>query len=428
MSWLRDQFHTFIFPAFLASEKKSSEIGPPVDVKASPSAPDKLPTELRKLWTLCQDFKVEWSYDVRELNSWGGSSKYRESARIHHSILRATLDSAMCSMRAEGCNKLFLGGRDVWTFAVMCERRKIPYMFIPELSRHVTSKAEVRPFLESRGFTGHELFLDTGFAGSIPRNLAKWFEGIQFKFRLMSQHDKAPFHLKAASEPVGFLVDGDVSKGEPTKGIPVSDEVFGQKLTNQMKRPNQLFPNRKKARDEALETEYLAKFWKTGTFDNENKVVQYFSDKKSIQRAALLTSMLWRGIPYWKHMGEAQKPQTNFLNQAVVYSNNIIGQGGSGGANGSSMNTTGSILTMQGTVAGGTVYSFPSFTSSYTSSNVVGAAIPVPQLSQAVLTQDEAPELIGEVPEIFEKIAETDDPGQVDFEVPSNHEESAEGP
>lgn len=343
MSWLRDHFYKFVFPAFEAATKQTTEIGQPFDVKASKHAPERLPAELRKLWTLCQDHQIEWSYDVREVNYFGGSSKYRESAKLHQNVLRATLDSAMSALRGERCDRLFLGGRDVWTFAVLCEKRRIPYMFVPELSRSVAQDLKVKPFLEAKGFKGTELFLDTGFSGSIPRSLAAHFER-PFKFRLMSQSG------------------GSGPRGDRPK-----------------LRPNQLFPNRKLARDEALETEYLAKYWRAGTCIGAERIIfapdyekwryihpgpvyrykkegvhqsgygltdgtrweflattdiglapgfvewwltlpekpaewaptteigQFFSDKKTIQRAALLTSQLWRGIPYWKFKDERPK-------------------------------------------------------------------------------------------------------------------------
>ena len=361
MSWLRNHFNFFVYPAFMAAEKKSTEIGEPFHVEVSKHAPERLPTELKKLWTLCQEHEVKWTYDVREINHNSGSSKFRETARIHHGILRDTLDSAMASLRHERCERLFLGGRDVWTFVVLCEKRRIPYMFVPELSRSVVGMPQIKPFLLERGFTGRELFLDTGFAGSIPKNLMNHFPGSTFKFRLMSQSEQ--YIDVHESKGLTNMVDCDplTSGGKMRQGV---DRV--------RRRPNQLFPNRKTARNEALETEYLAKYWKTGMGEGiikevvghapdtlqkwkdhpdqgklrrysdaygrffaitdgehaekfmlpnvketpgfyewwqtlpegvrpeKGEIVQYFSDKATIQRAALLTSQLWRGIPYWK--------------------------------------------------------------------------------------------------------------------------------
>ena len=54
-NWLRNHFNSFVFPAFMAAEKKSTEIGSPFHIKPSEKAPEELPSELKKLWTLCQD-------------------------------------------------------------------------------------------------------------------------------------------------------------------------------------------------------------------------------------------------------------------------------------------------------------------------------------------------------------------------------------
>ncbi len=361
--WLRNHFHEFVFPAFMASEKLTSQIGQPFDVKISPKAPEELPTELKKLWTLCMETNTPWDFDVREINHYGGQSKYREQARIHHRLFVDTLKSATAAIRAEGCSRLFFGGRDVWSLAVLSARHRIPYLFVPELSRNVSTRPEVKPFLESLGFDGTELFLDTGFAGSIPRNMQKYWPERPFKFRLMSQND--------------VLVD----KSHFEDCDPLKDGKFRKEIVRYKRRPNQLFPNRAKAREEALSTEYLAKYWRAGTcgfdttihtgqvfdvfntwpsrknvrkfqkpgrapyyvciWDDElvievfiqealqvpglmewiamlpeeapkERVVQYFSDKRTIQRAGLLTSMLWRGIPYWKSAMAKEQPQKTY--------------------------------------------------------------------------------------------------------------------
>ena len=257
MSWLRDHFYRFVFPAFLASGKLSTELGEPKDVKPAKAAPTHLPAELQKLWTLCKGHEVPWSYDVRE-DSHSGTSKYRKTARVHATILRNTLRSSVVAMQAEKCSKLMLGGRDVWALVVLAARQEIPYLFIPELSRYVAKDPVVKDFLVAKGFTGEELFVDTGFMGSIPRSLEQHFER-PFKFRLMSQNHTA-------------------SGGDHAD-----------------RKPQQLFPCRRVARDEALETEYLAKYWKSGSV-GPNGIFQYFGDRPQIQRAALMTSMLWRGV------------------------------------------------------------------------------------------------------------------------------------
>jgi hypothetical protein len=386
--WLRHHFHEFVFPAFMAAEKQSSEIGKPFDVKPSPKAPETLPLELRKMWTLCMEHKVPWAFDVRQLNQYGGTSKYREKARIHNRILNDELAAARAALRDEGCTRLFLGGRDTWPMAILCAKHRIPFRFVPELSRPVSQRAGAcRRFLETIGFHGDELFLDTGFAGSIPRAIQKYFPECNLKFRLISQTDIEVVEDKS------YMVDCDPASGRTRRDV-----------MRYRRRPNQLLPNRIKAREEALETEYLAKYWKSGTYESlihqgfapavfkewkerkgvdglglrrfvkrqhnvqnlgiydgrevvfvgENdmhlaagfkewwlslptihepdveaeteKVIQYFSDRESIQRAALLTCMIWRGIPYWKSAMHSAAERSNtglgpqmkgFVNQAV---------------------------------------------------------------------------------------------------------------
>ncbi len=264
MSWLRDHFHEFVFPAFMAAEKKTTDIGKPFHVTPSRHAPERLPTELKKLWTLCAEYGVLWSYDIRDRNTYGGSSKFRDSAKLHHTMLRSTLDATIVALRVEGCDRVLLPGRDIWLLAILCARHRVPFLFVPELSRKVSEEPQVRGLLESRGLTGRELLVDTGYVGSIPTNLKRFMPGFEFAFRLISQVDNG---------------NRSLSKAE--------------------RRPKQLFPHRAKARDEAVESEYLAKYWRGGFYD-KGEVTQYFSDRGSIQRAALLTSMLFRGIPFWK--------------------------------------------------------------------------------------------------------------------------------
>lgn len=323
MSWLRDHFYTFVYPAFLAAEKRSDEIGPPVSPMISASAPKHLPTELQRLWSLCAEHGVQWSYGVKETApSHGGWSLYRKSAQIHDRILRNTLQSATVAMRAEKCSRLFFAGRDVWTLAVLSERRNIPYLFIPEISRNVVTKGEVKPFLEKRGFRGDELFVDTGFVGSIPKKLQEHF-GQNFKFRLMSQEKKAEVDIPRPDEaPEWVLKNAGVKRGEPQWKSKVWRYMVEMRLTeakNFNLRPEQLFPSRKNARTEALETEYLAKYWKTGTVNKEGEIVQYLATKEHIQRAAILTSMLWRGVADYDPMSRMSMVTDSGLNLAPHY-------------------------------------------------------------------------------------------------------------
>lgn len=113
---------------------------------------------------------------------------------------------------------VLLPGRDVFLFEVLARRENYPTVFVPECSRMTVRHIAVeRPELK-------ELFLfDTGFAGSIPRNL-----GSQ-SFSLLSHAEKNSkvqvfprlsfsrgFALKIEETPKywqsGQIVDGKVSQ------------------------------------------------------------------------------------------------------------------------------------------------------------------------------------------------------------------------
>lgn len=278
MSWLRDHFHDFVFPAFVASTPgeivSTEKIGAPFDVKASASAPEHFPTELKKLWTLCKEYNVTWSDSPKEFGGFG-TSFARKSSKIHGTILRNTLQSAVVSMKAEKCSKLLLAGRDVWILAVIAEKRSVPYEFIPQISRMACADKNIlSKFLKERGIVGDELLVDTGFMGSIAVAISAALE-LPMKFRLMSQNAKIYSWSYASTAP------GDM----PVEVMKDKRIIF----------PNMLFPNRKKARSEALETEYLAKYWRTGTI-RDGRIVQALSLREDIQRAARLTSNVWRGL------------------------------------------------------------------------------------------------------------------------------------
>jgi hypothetical protein len=386
----------------MAAEKKTSELGKPFDVKPSPKAPEKLPTELKKMWTLCMDMKVPFTFDVREINRFGGNSKYREKARVHNRILNDELATARTALRDEKCTRLFLGGRDTWPMAILCAKHHIPFRFVPELSRPVSQRPQAcKSFLERIGYQGDELFLDTGFAGSIPKAIQRYFPEYKLRFRLISQTEIV--------EEQTHLVDVDPGPiGGPFKGVPRKE------ITRYRRRPNQLLPNRVKAREEALETEYLAKYWRSGTYEpvgelqgfaptvfkewqprqglrrfsktdhtfkhfglfdgtevvfvGENdthlckgmkewilslpeinelevpveheRVVQYFSDRETIQRAAVLASMIWRGIPYWKAaMSAALDRASSFHTQVKGFVNQAVGNAVANTANLNNFNT-----------------------------------------------------------------------------------------
>lgn len=260
-SWLRDHFYNFVFPAVklaaTVSNKTSTDLGEPFDVQLTEAErAEGGPTELKKLYKLCNQLNVQ--YD--------GSRRTSNTSALHFDVLRQTLLSAESLRKSKGYSHLLLTGRDVWQIEVMARRRRIPTLFLPEVSRLFVRSTgpAAKEFMLEKGVTDNMLLIDTGFVGSIPLGMSEKL-GFDIPFALMSQ---------------------DVKNGTKHAWIPgaVAD-----------KRPNELFPCRKGKRAEALATEYLPKYFCSGTVKN-GKVVQYLAEAQEIAQAAVLTSDIWRGI------------------------------------------------------------------------------------------------------------------------------------
>ncbi len=219
--------------------------------------------------------------------------------KVHFDLIREALLSADSTRKALGCSKLLFAGRDVWAFEIMAQKRGIPSLFIPEISRRVVqNERALRELVDSYGFTGNELLVDTGFAGSIPRNMNTNL-GCNLKFILLSQ------------DGFGSFAGPTSSSGHIGIGIPITNHKEDERAVS---RPNQIFPNRSNVRGEALEIEYLPKYWASGTihidyaapehdvFDPpSSKVVQYLATPQEIIAAAFLTSNIWRGVKYGRN-------------------------------------------------------------------------------------------------------------------------------
>jgi hypothetical protein len=115
---------------------------------------------------------------------------------------------------------VLLPGRDVFLFEVLARRENYPTVFVPECSRMTVRKlSETKPELK-------DLFLfDTGFAGSIPRNLGTPSNGFKL-FSATILNNKAQvfprltlsryFALRIEDSPKywqsGQIVDGEVKQ------------------------------------------------------------------------------------------------------------------------------------------------------------------------------------------------------------------------
>lgn len=300
MSWLRDHFHHFVFPAFVASRTLNNSSSKDIQKffpVCLPEVPgDKwmnLPSELRKLNALVESLpKPLISKDgYFGSNLYSGYESWSPNSRgkLNFDLIREALLSAESTRKALGCSKLLFAGRDVWAFEVMAQKRGIDSLFIPEISRKVVQAGQaLKKLMDEYKFTGNELLVDTGFAGSIPRNINANL-GCNLKFILLSQ------------DKISSFMGPKNDKGHIAIGTPDSPTKENERA---LARPNQVFPNRANVRGEALEIEYLPKYWASGTItelqhDNyTTSVIQYLARPEEIIAAAFLTSNIWRGVKY----------------------------------------------------------------------------------------------------------------------------------
>jgi len=321
MSWLRDHFHHFVFPAFVcarslqnASKQDIQKYFPVVLPEVPADKWINLPTELRKLNALAESMpksqplvgpNIFGSSLYSGFESWSPNNR----GKLHFDIIKNALLSAESTRKALGCTKLLLAGRDVWAFEIMARKREIHSLYIPEISRKVVSDPfALRILLKEYGFTGNELLVDTGFMGSIPRGINVAM-GTNLKFILMSQNPVSTsfIHKNNEQQHSGYTPDGKkvtyVTNSVSYKGqFPQTKE--DERIVN---RPNQIFPNRANARGEALETEYLPKYFASGTV-REDKVIQYLASAEEIVAAAFMTSNIWRGAKYGRSDSGAYNP------------------------------------------------------------------------------------------------------------------------
>lgn len=319
MSWLRDHFYRFVYPALAAARLEKNPRSMDIEKHfpvAIPEVPEdkwtNLPSELRKLKALDESLKAQkkskpsfdsssyvWSYDNEK---WTPNSR----GKVHFDLIREALLSAESTRKALGCSKLLFAGRDVWAFEIMAQKRGIPSLFMPEISRKVVQNKEaLAALVKQYGFTGEELLVDTGFAGSIPRNMNEKL-GCNLKFILLSQDSIMSF--MGPKSDVG---------GHVGIGLPFTRHKEDERA---LLRPNQIFPNRSNVRGEALEIEYLPKYWASGTIDNIYmmpnsdvfdrplaSVIQYLSSPDEIVAAAFMTSNIWRGVKYGRNENGSYK-------------------------------------------------------------------------------------------------------------------------
>lgn len=89
--------------------------------------------------------------------------------QIFHSVLKNSVKNLGHTL-SKG-SKLLLLGRDVWAWAVLCEKMGVPYVYDPRVSRQVACAHKVfKNILFELGAKEGDILFDTGFAGSIYYN------------------------------------------------------------------------------------------------------------------------------------------------------------------------------------------------------------------------------------------------------------------
>ena len=142
MSWLRDHFHHFVFPTFVASRtinnpssKDIQKCFPVVLPEVPENKWTNLPSELRKLNALTESMPKPLisndGYSTSNLYSGFECWSPNQRGKLNFDLVREALLSAESTRKALGCSKLLFAGRDVWAFEVMAQKRGIPSLFIP---------------------------------------------------------------------------------------------------------------------------------------------------------------------------------------------------------------------------------------------------------------------------------------------------------
>lgn len=252
MSWIRDHKHYWVYPVMneILIKSKYSEMG----------YPDLTYEEAIQLKPVNSEIARDMQARIDELNRFQSKDSLN-----YPTVIRDTIKSVEAELVRKKYTRLILTGRDTWAFVVLCERRNIPYVYIPSLSRAVARSGVLGGLLLKHNITSNDLLLDTGWIGSIQKHISIVM-GYEQPFLMMSQVDQQPKKW----------------------GI----KVKGEKL---VRFPNQVFPNRAKAREEAIDVEHLPKYLRTGRVNEQGKIVQDVECLEEFMKCFLMTEMLWSG-------------------------------------------------------------------------------------------------------------------------------------
>jgi hypothetical protein len=114
-------------------------------------------------------------FDLTKLGISGHSLILKESQlafsqnQVFHSIIKNSVKSLRDCLKPG--TKLLLLGRDVWSWAILCQKYNVPYVFDPRVSRATANDHELfAKLLQEIGAKDGDTMFDTGFAGTIHRH------------------------------------------------------------------------------------------------------------------------------------------------------------------------------------------------------------------------------------------------------------------
>ena len=182
-----------------------------------------------------------------------------EGADVLHSFIMNSVKEL--KKRTQKRAQAIYPGRDVWCWEVMSRRLGMPSHYDPKVSRSIaTNEKAIKKVVEAWNIKDWDrtILFDTGHAGTVPRAIGK-AAGLDKMLVLMLSAEK---------------------------------------------NEEQIFKTHAKSRKKALACEYLAKYWKRATVQDDAPY-QELADLEEFIKAALLTIWLWYHVsparlPSWK--------------------------------------------------------------------------------------------------------------------------------
>lgn len=143
MSWIRDHFHQFVFPAMkaqrfhqrvLKGQAEQSDLAAPCDYSMTPVSgwvtpwSSGFPAEIIKLDALNTDYGIPM-----------GPGSWQPQTAKALPFWRNVVTSLSATRKAWGCPRVVFFGLDAWPLAVLAARKKVPFIHVPELHSVYTS-------------------------------------------------------------------------------------------------------------------------------------------------------------------------------------------------------------------------------------------------------------------------------------------------